>query len=51
MIGLVCMCTKEHFDVAIKASIECEKVSGKTSYEHVISYFSYHLAYPSRLTW
>ena len=51
MIGLVCMCTKEHLDVAIKASIECEQVSGKTSHEHVISYFFYHLAYPSRLTW
>ena len=39
MIDLVCMCTKEQLDVAIKASIECEKVSGKTSHEHVISFF------------
>ena len=39
MIGLVCMCTKEHLDVAIKASIKCEKVSGKTSHENVISLF------------
>ena len=39
MIGLVCMCTKEHLDVAIKASIECEQVSGKTSHENVISLF------------
>ena len=39
MIGLVCLCTKEHLDVAIKASIECEQVSGKTSHENVISLF------------
>ena len=39
MIDLVCMCTKEQLDVAIKASIECEQVSGKTSHENVISLF------------
>ena len=46
MIGLVCKCTREHLDVAIKASIECEQVSGKTSHEHVISFFFIILPIP-----
>ena len=46
MIDLVCMCTKEQLDVAIKASIECEKVSGKTSHEHVLAIFLIILPIP-----
>jgi hypothetical protein len=46
VIDLVCMCTKEQLDVAIKASIEYEKVSGKTSHEHVLAIFLIILPIP-----